>query len=228
MIGQPVMLTVRQDFDRPSSDQIAAFQRIPTGFLVDAQNGTGALDHRIKPLATDMAFAGSVITVHVEPRDMLAVQPGIALAQPGDVVLIETGGYHDAAVIGDNVAIMAKNKGVRAIVTDGLVRDVEGILAAGIPVFCAGVSPNSPYSLGPGSVGLPVAIKGVPIGPGDILVGDRDGVVVVPGSTVDAVIESLAIVADLEAKFEKKVNDGATASDWVQELLDSDRTRYVD
>ena len=135
MIGQPVMLTVRQNFDRPSSDQIAAFQRISTGFLVDAQNGTGALDYRIKPLATDMAFAGSVITVHVEPRDMLAVQPGIALAQPGDVVLIETGGYHDAAVIGDNVAIMAKNKGVRAIVTDGLVRDVEGILAAGIPVF---------------------------------------------------------------------------------------------
>ena len=228
MIGQPVMLTVRQDFDRPSSDQIAAFQRIPTGFLVDAQNGTGALDYRIKPLATDMAFAGSVITVHVEPRDMLAVQPGIALAQPGDVVLIETGGYHDAAVIGDNVAIMAKNKGVRAIVTDGLVRDVEGILAAGIPVFCAGVSPNSPYSLGPGSVGLPVAIKGVPIGPGDILVGDRDGVVVVPRSTTDAVIESLAIVADLEAEFEKKVNDGATAADWVQELLDSDKTRYVD
>ena len=228
MIGQPVMLTVRQDFDRPSSDQIAAFQRIPTGFLGDAQNGSGALDYRIKPLATDMAFAGSVITVHVEPRDMLAVQPGIALAQPGDVVLIETGGYHDAAVIGDNVAIMAKNKGVRAIVTDGLVRDVEGILAAGIPVFCAGVSPNSPYSWGPGSVGLPVAIKGVPIGPGDILVGDRDGVVVVPRSTTDAVIESLAIVADLEAKFEKKVNGGATASDWVQELLDSDRTRYVD
>ena len=228
MIGQPVMLTVRKNFDRPSSDQIAAFQRISTGFLVDAQNGTGALDYRIKPLATDMTFAGSVITVHVEPRDMLAVQPGIALAQPGDVVLIETGGYDDAAVIGDNVAIMAKNKGIRAIVTDGLVRDVEGILAAGIPVFCAGVSPNSPYSWGPGSVGLPVAIKGVPIGSGDILVGDRDGVVVVPGSTVDAVIESLAIVTDLEADFEKKVNDGATAADWVQELLDSDKTRYVD
>jgi regulator of RNase E activity RraA len=59
-------------------------------------------------------------------------------------------------------------------------------------------------------------------------VGDRDGVVVVPGPTVDAVIESLAIVADLEAEFEKKVNDGATAADWVQELLDSDKTRYVD
>ena len=67
MIGQPVMLTVRQNFNRPSSDQIAAFQRVSTGFLVDAQNGTGALDYRIKPLATDMTFAGSVITVHRYP-----------------------------------------------------------------------------------------------------------------------------------------------------------------
>ena len=175
-----------------------------------------------------MTFAGAVITVHVEPRDMLAVQPGIALAQPGDVLLIETSGYDNAAVIGDNVAIMAKNKGLKAIVTDGMVRDVGGILAAGIPVFCAGVSPNSPYSLGPGSVGLPVAINGVPIESGDLLVGDRDGVVVVPQATIDRVIESLAVVTQLENEYEKKVLAGATASDWVQVLLDSEQTRYVD
>ena len=228
MIGEPVKLTVRQHFSRPSKAQIEVFEGISTGFLVDAQNGTGALKHRIKPLDTQMAFAGAVITVHVEPRDMLAVQPGIALAQPGDVLLIETAGYDGAAVIGDNVAIMAKNKGLKAIVTDGLVRDVEGILAAGIPVFCAGVSPNSPYSVGPGSVGLPVAVNGVPIESGDLLVGDRDGVVVVPQSTIDSVIESLAVVTRLETEYEKKVLGGATASDWVQVLLDSEQTRYVD
>ena len=228
MIGEPVKLTVRQHFSRPSKAQIAAFEGISTGFLVDAQNGTGALKHRIKPLQTQMAFAGAVITVHVEPRDMLAVQPGIALAQPGDVLLIETAGYDNAAVIGDNVAIMAKNKGLKAIVTDGMVRDVGGILAAGIPVFCAGVSPNSPYSLGPGSVGLPVAINGVPIESGDLLVGDRDGVVVVAQAMIDRVIESLAVVTQLENEYEKKVLAGATASDWVQVLLDSEQTRYVD
>ena len=228
MIGEPVKLTVRQRFSRPSKAQIGAFEGISTSFLVDAQNGTGALKHHIKPLATQMAFAGAVITVHVEPRDMLAVQPGIALAQPGDVLLIETSGYDNAAVIGDNVAIMAKNKGLKAIVTDGMVRDVGGILAAGIPVFCAGVSPNSPYSLGPGSVGLPVAINGVPIESGDLLVGDRDGVVVVAQAMIDRVIESLAVVTQLENEYEKKVLAGATASDWVQVLLDSDQTRYVD
>ena len=228
MIGEPVKLTVRQHFSRPSKAQIGAFEGISTSFLVDAQNGTGALKHHIKPLATQMAFAGAVITVHVEPRDMLAVQPGIALAQPGDVLLIETSGYDNAAVIGDNVAIMAKNKGLKAIVTDGMVRDVGGILAAGIPVFCAGVSPNSPYSLGPGSVGLPVAINGVPIESGDLLVGDRDGVVVVAQAMIDRVIESLAVVTQLENEYEKKVLAGATGSDWVQVLLDSEQTRYVD
>ena len=228
MIGEPVKLTVRQHFSRPSKEQIAAFDGVSTSFLVDAQNGTGALKHPIKPLDNQMAFAGTVITVHVEPRDMLAVQPGIALAQPGDVLLIETAGYDNAAVIGDNVAIMAKNKGLKAIVTDGMVRDVEGILAAGIPVFCAGVSPNSPYSLGPGSVGLPVAINGVPIESGDLLVGDRDGVVVVPQATIDSVIESLVVVTQLEDEYEKKVLAGATASDWVQVLLDSEQTHYVD
>ena len=228
MIGEPVKLTVRQHFSRPSKEQIAAFEGVSTSFLVDAQNGTGALKHPIKPLDMQMAFAGSVITVHVEPRDMLAVQPGIALAQPGDVLLIETAGYDNAAVIGDNVAIMAKNKGLKAIVTDGMVRDVEGILAAGIPVFCAGVSPNSPYSLGPGSVGLPVAINGVPIESGDLLVGDRDGVVVVPQAAIDSVIESLVVVTQLEGEYEKKVLAGATASDWVQVLLDSEQTRYID
>ena len=228
MIGEPVKLTVRQHFSRPSKAQIEAFEGISTGFLVDAQNGTGALKHRIKPLDRQMAVAGAVITVHVEPRDMLAVQPGIALAQPGDVLLIETAGYDGAAVIGDNVAIMAKNKGLKAIVTDGMVRDVEGILTAGIPVYCAGVSPNSPYSFGPGSVGLPVAINGVPIESGDLLVGDGDGVVVVPQATVDRVIESLAVVTQLENEYEKKVLAGATASDWVQVLLDSEQTHYVD
>ena len=228
MIGEPVKLTVRQHFSRPSKEQIAAFDGVSTSFLVDAQNGTGALKHPIKPLDIQMAFVGTVITVHVEPRDMLAVQPGIALAQPGDVLLIETAGYDNAAVIGDNVAIMAKNKGLKAIVTDGMVRDVGGILAVGIPVFCAGVSPNSPYSLGPGSVGLPVAINGVPIESGDLLVGDRDGVVVVAQAMIDRVIESLAVVTQLENEYEKKVLAGATASDWVHVLLDSDQTRYVD
>ena len=228
MIGEPVSLTVRKEFPRPTAEQIAAFQGLATGFVVDAQNGTGALDHHIKPLLNEMTFVGPAITAHLEPRDMLAVQPAIALAQAGDVLVIETAGYDGAAVVGDNVAVMASNKKIRAIVTDGLVRDVEGILPVGIPVFCTGVSPNSPYSQGPGSVGLPVAMGGTTICSGDLLIGDRDGVVVVARERIDTVLRDLEVVRELETALETKVKSGITGMDWVQELLDSDRTRYVD
>ncbi|GIT52871.1 MAG: hypothetical protein Ct9H300mP16_00310 [Pseudomonadota bacterium] len=149
---------------------------------------------------------------------MLPVQPAIALAESGDVLVIETGGYDGAAVVGDNVAVMANNKKIRAIVTDGLVRDVEGILPVGIPVFCTGVSPNSPYSQGPGSGGLPVAMGGTTICSGDLLIGDRDGVVVVARERIDSVLRDLEVVRELEAALEAKVKSGITGMDWVEEF----------
>ena len=185
MIGEPVELIVRKHFERPSSEKVKMFQGVPTGFVVDAQNGTGALDWRIKPLGANMRFAG-----------------------PGDVLVISNGGYDGAAVIGDNVTAMARNQGLAAIVTDGLVRDIEGILAAGIPVFCCGVSPNSPYARGPGRVGLPIAISRSVIQPGDMVVGDGDGVVVISRGDIDRVIASLKTVKENEVELESKIKEG--------------------
>ena len=228
MIGKPVELIVRKHFERPSSKQVKMLQGVPTGFVVDAQNGTGALDWRIKPLDPSMRFAGPAMTVDAEPRDYLPVQPAIALSRPGDVLVISNGGYDGAAVIGDNVAAMARNQGLSAIVTDGLVRDIEGILAAGIPVFCSGVSPNSPYARGPGRVGLPIAISRSVIQPGDMIVGDRDGVVVISRPDIDEVIASLETVKEKEVKLESKIEEGLCYTSWVDDYLKSNRTKYLD
>jgi 4-hydroxy-4-methyl-2-oxoglutarate aldolase len=228
MIGNPVSLIVRKHFKRPDIEKLKMFQGVATGFVVDAQNGTGALDRKIKPVDPEMKFAGPAMTADAEPRDSLPVQPAIALAKPGDVLVIATGGYEGAAVIGDNVAIMAKNQGLAAIVTDGLVRDIEGVLAAGIPVFCCGVSPNSPYARGPGRIGLPIAISRSVIHPGDVIIGDRDGVVVIPRDEIDAVIESLKSVREKEIELESKVKAGLCYAPWVDDYLQSDQTRYLD
>ena len=88
MIGEPVLLSVRKDFPRPESSQVEALRGVPTGFIVDAQNGTGALGYQIKPLTNQMSFTGVVITAQAAPRDMLPVQPAIALASPGDVLVL--------------------------------------------------------------------------------------------------------------------------------------------
>ena len=228
MIGEPVELIVRKHFKRPSGEQVKIFQGVPTGFVVDAQNGTGALDWRIKPLDANMRFAGPAMTADAEPRDCLPVQPAIALSRPGDVLVISNGGSDGAAVIGDNVTAMARNQGLAAIVTDGLVRDIEGILAAGIPVFCCGVSPNSPYARGPGRVGLPIAISRSVIQPGDMVVGDGDGVVVISRGDIDRVIASLKTLKEIEVELESKIKEGLCYAPWVDDYLKSDRTRYLD
>ena len=228
MIGKPVGLVVRRNFERPPAECVKKLQEVPTGFVVDAQNGTGALDWKIKPLDEKMCFVGPAMTVKAEPRDYLPVQPAIALSQRGDVLVISNGGYDGAAVIGDNVAAMARNQGIAAIVTDGLVRDIEGILAAEIPVFCCGVSPNSPYAHGPGRVGLPISISRSVIQPGDMIVGDRNGVVVISRNDIDKVISSIEVVKKKEVELESKISKGLCYADWVDDYLQSNRTKYLD
>jgi 4-hydroxy-4-methyl-2-oxoglutarate aldolase len=143
--------------------------------MVDAQNGQGAVDYRIKPLWPEVSFAAPAVTVDCGPRDNLSLFIAIEVAQPGDVIMLATGAYEGTSVLGDHVAAMAKNKGVVAIVTDGLVRDVEGLIQVGLPVYCRGVSPNSPYKSGPCEVGTSITLGGVTVASGDLVVGDRGG-----------------------------------------------------
>ena len=131
--------------------------------------------------------------------------------------------YLGTAVLGDLVAGMMKNKGVAAFVTEGLARDKAGILATGLPVFCAGVVPTSPATNGPGTVGAPITCGGVHVRPGDIVVGDADGVVVVPLDRAEAVLASLEAVRAAEAKAVAAVEGGATESEKVRRIMASAR-----
>ena len=151
------------------------------------------------------------------PRDNLAAWAALEVARPGDVILIRTGEFFDSSVIGDIFVGMAKNGGVAAIVTDGVVRDIPGIDAVGIPVFARGVSPNSPWKNGPGRVGLPITIGGVTVDAGDIVVGDQDGVVIVPRASAAAVAEALAAVLAKEVKMDEGVKAGRVVPGWLEE-----------
>jgi 4-hydroxy-4-methyl-2-oxoglutarate aldolase len=227
MLGDPPVLTLRRDFARPRADQVAAFQAAPTGFVVDALMGQGALDPGIKPLWAS-SFAGPAVTAKCGPRDNMAVYVAMRIAKPGDVLVLHTGDYRNSAVIGDNVAAIAKQMGIVAVVTDGLVRDIEGLEEVGLPVFCRGLTPNSPYKHGPIEVGTTVSLGGVPIAPGDMLIGDRDGVVVVPQVRLDEVIAGLEEVRQKEAATAARIAAGAEIPGWVDELIGSERTRLLD
>lgn len=219
---------IRRDFPRPAMELVDGFRGVPTGFVVDALGRRGALGHLIRPIHEGGPFVGPALTCWTIPRDNLTPYVALSVAKPGDVLVATNGGATDASILGDLLLGMARNRGIAAAVTDGLVRDVAGIEEVGIPVHAAGLSPNSPFKNGPGEIGLPVAIGGVAVAPGDIIVGDRDGVVVVPLPRAREVLDTLAAIEKKEADMETAVKGGLDAPVWLAGILDSGRVHYLD
>jgi 4-hydroxy-4-methyl-2-oxoglutarate aldolase len=212
MIENAPLLTIHRGHRRPDAALIEAFRGAMTSHLVDAMEGRGAVDWRIKPLdPANASFVGPALTAHAFPADFYGVAGAAMEAQPGDVIMCTNEYYTGTAVIGDLAAGAMRNKGVAAFVTDGLARDRAGIIAAGLPLFAMGIVPNSPASSGPGQVGAPVVLGGVRVSSGDIVVGDADGVVVVPLAQAEAVLARLRAVQAAEKAAEDSVKAGATS-----------------
>lgn len=228
MIENPPLLTIRRNFPRPSADELAAFAGSPTGHLVDSMNGRGALSYRIKPVTGATTFCGVALTCETGPADCLALFGTLDVIRPGDVIVVKADGFTETAVIGDLLLGMMKNNGAAAFVTDGLVRDTAGIRGVGMPCFAAGVTPNSPAKSGPGTVGLPIVVGGVAVDSGDIVVGDQDGVVIVPRVRIAETLKQLEQVRKLEVALEAKVKAGLKKSDIVDSILKLGAIREVD
>ncbi len=228
MITDPPLLTIRRDFPRPSPELVAAFRGAMTGHVVDAMGGRGCLDYRIKPLDPGhSSLFGTAVTCHCGPADNLALFGALDVARPGDILVAGTDEFTATAITGDLLLGMAKNRGVAGFVTDGMVRDLVGVIGVILPVFCAGLTANSPARNGPGTVGLPIVLGGVQIASGDILVGDRDGIVVVPQDRAAAVLQQLEAVRAAEVALEAKVKAGLEVPDFVQRILASDRVEEI-
>ncbi|MGI9488709.1 MAG: RraA family protein [Geminicoccaceae bacterium] len=226
MIGDPAKLVIRRPRNRPTEAAITRFASRSTSFIVDAMQGRGGLGQRIKPLDPTSRFAGSALTARAGARDNLAALAALDLIQPGDVLVIATQGFTGTAVLGDNMARIAKQRGAVAVVTDGAVRDADEIRAIGLPVFASAITPNSAFPSGPGEVGLPLALGDVSIDQGDLILGDADGVVVVPGDRIGEIEQSLDEVATREAELQAKIEGGSLDTLLSEEISRS--IRYVD
>ena len=229
MIEDPPLLQIRRNFARPDAALLERFANVPTGHLVDAMDGRGALDYRVKPIDPERAsFVGSAVTCLCAPGDNLAIVTTLAVLQQGDAIVAATDSHSTLAVVGRRVSGMARNRGAVAIVTDGLARDTPGIRQNGVPVFCAGVTPNSAAASGPGTVGQPVVVGGVAVQSGDIVVGDVDGVVIVPLARAAEVLQRLEAVRAREADLAQKLAAGLGVPRRVTELLASPRVKFLD
>ena len=220
MLDNPPLLTIHRGHARPDKALLERFRGAQTSHLVDAMDGRGAMDWRIKPVdPNNAAFVGPALTAFAYPADIVGMIGAMMEAAPGDVIVLANDAHTGAAAIGDLVAGMMKNRGIAAFVTEGLARDKVGIIEAGLPLFCAGIVPTSPAANGPGVVGIPVVCGGVSVRPGDIVVGDADGVVVVPQERAEQVLTALDAVRAAEAKAVAAVAAGATETEKFRKLV---------
>ena len=194
-------------------------------------DGRGAMEHRIRLLegfSKESRLLGTALTCHCGPGDNLGLFGAVAEAQPGDVIVAATDSFEGTCLTGDLLMGMARNCKVAGLVTDGLVRDPEGIRHVGLPVFCRGVTPNSPVRNGPGTIGFPVVVGGVKVESGDIIAADSEGVVVIPQKELAGVLQRIPEIQSAEKRTEQAVAEGMKMLDSVRELLNSDKVEYVE
>jgi len=210
---------IYQNTLRPAPGLVAHFKGVPTGNVCDAMDRMGAMDYHIKPLAPASMVAGPALTVRTRPGDNLMVWKAIDVAQPGDVLVIATYDYHTASTFGERLVAAARAKGLAGIVSDGMCRDASGIRATGLPTFVIGSVPSSPGKDGPGEIGAAVSCGGIVVNSGDLIVGDEDGVVVIPLADAPAVVERLKAVYEKEAHMAADLAAGRLVPDWVDAAL---------
>jgi RraA family protein len=180
---------VIRDIQRVDPELVARAAQYPSSILADVAGRRGALCSRIAPLAPTMRLAGPALTIDVRPGDNLMIHAAMALARPGDVLVIDGKGDESCALMGEIMVSQCMALGIAGVVVYGAVRDTEAIRALGFPMYAIGANPNGPSKLVPGRINWPVSVGGVTVQPGDLVVADGDGVVVVEPAKVPTVLE---------------------------------------
>ena len=197
----PVQLPeVIRTFERVGAEVVVEAAQYPSSILADVAGRRGALSGRIAPLAPSMRFAGPALTVEVRPGDNLMIHAAMAIAQPGDVLVIDGKGDLSAALMGEIMSQQCVALGVVAVVIDGAVRDSEAIRELGFPMYAAGLNPNGPTKFVPGRLNHPISIGGVSVNAGDLIVGDADGVTVIERDKAAAMLPLAAAKVAAETK----------------------------
>jgi regulator of RNase E activity RraA len=218
-MNNPAAIRLFTNVKWPDHSLIEQFAAVPTGNVCDAMDRFGALDYQIQALDRKSRMCGAALTVRTRPGDNLAIYQALEVARPGDVMVISVYDHTVCSVVGDLVVNIAKRRGLAGIVTDGLVRDADGIREIGLPVFARGTSPSSPFKDGPGEINAPISCGGVAIHPGDLIVGDGDGVVVVPQRDLEVVAERLKAVIRKEEQMLAAIESGKLTNETMMERL---------
>jgi len=177
-------------FRRLAADELDAWRKIPPAVASDCMNRSQVMHARIKPVVTGQPLCGQARTVQAMAGDCLPICEAIALAEPGDILVVDAGGVEDTAVWGGVMTFEATLRKIGGAVIDGAVRDIAEIRASGLPMFCRAAVPRGPHHGFGGIVDGTVSVAGAAVSPGDIVLANDDGVVVVPLRQSAAVLQA--------------------------------------
>lgn len=198
---------------------VAQFRDLPVANVSDSMHRMSAGGARLRPMHGGGRMAGPALTVKTRPGDNIMVHKALDLAEPGDVVVVDAGGDLTNAIIGEIMSGYAKQRGLAGIVINGAIRDAEALRAGRFPVFAAGVTHRGPYKDGPGEINVPIAIDGMVIEPGDLVLGDEDGLLCVPYDETAAVFAAASAKHEAEQREIRAVEDGTMDRAWVDAAL---------
>lgn len=200
---------------RVTSEQVARFRELPVANVSDSMNRMAAGGANLRPMHREGVLAGPAVTVKCRPGDNLMLHYALDIAEAGDVIVVDAGGDLTNALIGEMMTAYAQKKGLGGIVVNGAIRDSKVIRESGFPVFAAGITHRGPYKDGPGEINTPIALSGMVIEAGDLILGDDDGMVCVPFTEADGVYAKAKAKFDAEQAQLQAIAEGTNQRDWV-------------
>jgi RraA family protein len=213
---------------RPNMNVVEMFSAFSSADISDQLNRLYGVDCSIRRIAGgERPLIGPAITVKVFPGDNLMVHKALDIAKPGDVVVVDAGGSIKNAVLGDIISTKARHRGIAGFVVDGYVRDASAIRVLGFPVYARGENMIGPLHRGPGEINFPVCCGGIVVSPGDIILADAGGVVVVPRDHIAVVHERLLAVKERSASYLANVARGVFSNAWVDQVLATEGCEFA-
>jgi RraA family protein len=202
-----------------SAQLVQAYKGLPVANISDCMARMSAAGPRLRPMHQGGPLAGPALTVKTRPGDNLMIHKALTMAQPGDVIVVDAGGDLTNALFGEIMVATAVKLGLAGIVLNGAVRDSEEIGQGDFPLYAAGVSHRGPYKDGPGEINVPIAIDGMVIHPGDLIVGDADGLLCVPRDQAEAILAATHEKMEAEKKMLADIAAGRLDTSWIDATL---------
>lgn len=199
---------IATEINRPEGDAIRLLGKYPVANIGDGYGRRAIMDTGLKPLNPALKMSGVAITIETHPADNLMIHAALKIAQKGDILVINAFGCLSNGVFGGLMTAMALRKELGGIVIDGSVRDSEELTASGLPIYSRGVSPMGGSKHGPGQVNFPVSCGGVVVNPGDIIIGDADGIIVIPQEDAEIAAEAAQKKLEDEQKRIEAIREG--------------------